>query len=165
MFLINSLLINSYLETKSPTLEILKFNKKGLQHTFYYFRFGGEGSINGEAFYIKDCSECKSITLEPGDFAEIKSLETFNLGEQVMGIIGQSSDLIQHGIQLLHSPFIDSGYKGQLSFGLKNLSNKKFHLEFEKTIIGKVSFFDISDTYPIDIKKNSIFYKRYFEEQ
>jgi deoxycytidine triphosphate deaminase len=165
MFLLNSLLIHSYVESESPTLNIAPYLAKNLQHTFYYFRLGSEGTINGKPFKLSNKREEKHLTLEAGDFATIKTHEAFYFSEQILGIFGQSSDLSKDGLQVLHSPFIDPGFKGQLKFGIKNLNNVPISLEYEVTRIGKICFFDISDTYPINIKKNSIIYKKFLESQ
>jgi deoxycytidine triphosphate deaminase len=165
MYLLNSLLINSYVESESTTLFIKEYLSKNLQHTFYYFRLGSEGTHKGKPFELSNRRESKHLTLEPGDFAVIKTHEAFFLSEQILGIFGQSSDLAKEGLQVLHSPFIDPGFKGQLKFGIKNLNNIAVSLEFAVSLIGKVCFFDISDTYPINIKKNSIIYKKFLESQ
>lgn len=78
-----------------------------------------------------------------------------------MALFGQSSDLIKKGGQLLHSPFVDPMFKGKLEIGIKNISNKPIVLEYKKQIIGKISFFDISDTYPIVLKPNSLLSQKF----
>ena len=78
-----------------------------------------------------------------------------------MGILGQCSEITNMGLQLINSPFIDPKFNKPLRFGLKNLSNEDAILEFGVTKIGKVSFFDISDTYPIIIDESSTFAKRF----
>jgi len=165
MYLLNSLLIHSYINDDNSALNIEPYLRKNLQHTFYYFRLGSEGTHNGKAFKLSNKREDKHIVLKPGDFATIKTHESFYFTEQIMGIFGQTSDLSKEGIQVLHSPFIDPGFKGQLKLGIKNLNNVDFTLTYEETIIGKICFFDISDTYPINISKRSIIYKKFLESE
>lgn len=163
MFLLNSLLITEYVEKDEGLLSITDFVPKNLQHTFYYFRLGSEGLLNGEPYkldYQKD-----KLTLAPNDFANIKTHEAFYLSEKFLGIFGTVTDLAKNGLQLLHSPFIDPGFKGPLKFGIKNLSNQPVTLKFEESRIGKICFFDISDTYPINVKKNSIIYRKFIDSQ
>src|SRR6266498_1597696 len=151
MFLLNHQLIKNYIESDSSILGIWEFLLENLQHTFYYFRLGSEGQINGNPFKLTEGIDTNLLTIEPDDFAIIKSHETFNLSDKILAIFGQPSDLVKKGAQLLHSPFVDPKFKGKLELGIKNISKKPIILEYKKQIIGKISFFDISDTYPIII--------------
>lgn len=165
MFLLNHQLISNYVENNSPILNIWKFRKENLQHTFYYFRLGSEGQINGNPFKLGEEPENKLLTIEPDDFAIIKSHETFSISNKILAIFGQSSDLIKKGGQLLHSPFIDPMFRGKLELGIKNISKKPIVLEYKKQVIGKISFFDISDTYPIVLNPNSQISKKFDERK
>jgi deoxycytidine triphosphate deaminase len=158
------LLIHSASESETPAL-INPYLRKNLQHTFYYFRLGDGVKKNGKSISLSNKREERYLDLEPGDFAVIKTLEKFALSEQLIGIFGQTSELAKNGIQVLHSPFIDPGYIGELEIGIKNVGPETFNLEYGASRIGKVCFFDISDTYPINIKKTSDFYKRFLESQ
>ena len=161
MFLLNHQLIKNYIDTNSSVLNIWQYRLSNLQHTFYYFRLGSEGQINGNPFKLGDDADNKFLTIEPNDFAVIKSHETFALSDKILAIFGQSSDLIKKGGQLLHSPFIDPQFKGKLELGIKNVGTKPIVLEYKNQIIGKISFFDISDTYPIVINPHSKIAKKY----
>lgn len=161
MFLLNSILISQYLEEEDGTLAIDHFKPENLEHTFYYFRLGSEGTLNGTPFVLSKKRENRFLTLKPNDFATIKTIETFSLNAKLLGVLGQCSDISKSGLQLLHSPFIDPKFNKQLEFGIKNLNNKEVSLEYDISKIGKVSFFDISDTYPVRIKPNSTFAKRF----
>lgn len=94
----------------------------------------------------------------------IRSLETFMLSSKVMAIFGQVSDLSKAGLQLLHSPFIDPTFFGQLELGLANHSGGEVVLEWKQSI-GKVCFFDVSDTYPLSPPKKGKAIARKFEER
>lgn len=160
MFLLNHSLILQHINNDSSDLNIWQFRQENLEHTFYYFRLGSEGIINGNPYKLSDDAENSMLTIKPNDYAMIKTHETFVLSNKFMGIFGQSSDLIKKGGQLLHSPFIDPMFKGKLEIGIKNISNKDIVLQYRKQIIGKISFFDISDTYPIVLKPNSLLSKK-----
>ena len=165
MFLLNHQLIRNYVESNSSILDIWEFTLENLQHTFYYFRLGSEGQINDNPFKLSEGSGTNLLTIEPNDFALIKSHETFNLSDKILAIFGQPSDLVKKGGQLLHSPFVDPRFKGKLELGIKNIGNKPIILEYKKQIIGKISFFDISDTYPIVVNPNSKIAKKYDERK
>jgi deoxycytidine triphosphate deaminase len=165
MFLLNHQLIQDYVESNSNILDIWDFEIEYLQHTFYYFRLGSEGQINGNPFKLGEGPGINLLTIEHNDFAIIKSHETFILSDKVFAIFGQPSDLIKKGAQLLHSPFVDPKFKGKLELGIKNISNKPIILEYKKQIIGKISFFDISDTYPIVVNPHSQIAKKYDERK
>lgn len=165
MFLLNSILIGSYLDEDNGTLSIDPFLDKNLEHTFYYFRLGAEGTLNGVPYSLSKKNEEKFLTLQPNDFAFIRTMETFTLSGKILGLLGQCSEISKQGLQLLHSPFIDPKFNKQLEFGIKNLNTKPISLELGVSKIGKVSFFDISDTYPIKIKPNSTFSKRFLEDK
>ena len=165
MFLLNSIVIGDHLDEDNGTLSIAPFIEKNLEHTFYYFTLGGEGLLNGKPYSLSKKQSERYLTLEPNDFAIIKTIETFTLSGKVLGILGQCSEITKLGLQLLHSPFIDPKFNRPLEFGLKNLNNQAITLEFGVSKIGKVSFFDISDTYPIKVKKNSTFAKRFLDDK
>ncbi len=164
MFLLNHHLILEHIKQNSSVLNIWNFRQENLEHTFYYFRLGSEGQINGNPFKLSEELENRFLTIKPNDYAIIKTHETFDISSKIMALFGQSSDLIKKGGQLLHSPFVDPMFKGKLEVGIKNISNKDIILEYKKQIIGKISFFDISDTYPIVLKPNSLLSKK-FEER
>jgi deoxycytidine triphosphate deaminase len=149
MFLLNNLEIkNSVVQKNKAYLCIDNYEEKYLQHTFYYFRIGTIKSPNIS-------SNSNKITLTPGSYILIESFEIFYLGDKIIGIIGQSTDLINDGLQLNYSPFIDPLFKGRLGFGLKNISENNIVLEIGQ-IIGKVTFFDIADSHPVKIDFGSM---------
>lgn len=161
MFLLNSILIGSYIADDNNTLTIKPFLEENLEHTFYYFRLGSKGKLNGVPFDLTRKKEEKFLELKPNDFAEIQTFEKFTLSGKILGILGQCSFITGQGLQLIHSPFIDPRYNDPLNFGIKNLGNDIVNLEFGVDKIGKVSFFDISDTYPIRVNPDSSFAKRF----
>ncbi|QXU42138.1 hypothetical protein [Pedobacter sp. D749] len=159
MFLLNHHLILGHIKSNTSSLNIWNFKESNLEHTFYYFRLGSEGQINGNPFKLD--SDNRFLTIEPNDFAIIRTHETFTLSDKIMALFGQSSDLIKKGAQLLHSPFVDPLFKGKLEVGIKNISSKQIVLEYKKQIIGKISFFDISDTYPIVLNPSQLLSEKF----
>ncbi|HEX9927154.1 MAG TPA: hypothetical protein VGB02_01295 [Pyrinomonadaceae bacterium] len=163
MYLLNDAMIAKYIEDDNGILDISDYLRKNLGHTFYYFRLGSDVTLNGKVLKLSE--EERFLTLEPNDFAVIKTFERFSLSDNILGIFGQTRELAERGVQVLHSPFIDPRFKNRLILGIKNLGIEKIDLEYEVSKIGKVCFFNISDTYPINIKKNSDFYKRFIDSQ
>src|SRR5262249_20117569 len=123
---------------------------KMLQHTCYYFRLGAHYQIGpgnpGQTFELSEGG--KPLVIEPGSFAHVESLEVFTLSAKVLAMFGTTSDLASEGLHLSHSPFIDPLFDGRLKIGIWNHTPGRASLRFGDRI-GKVAFFDISDTYPI----------------
>jgi len=152
MYLLNNLEIrNSVAQANKSYLAIDKFENQYLQHTFYYFRLGSFLSTKKATVPLTS----NKINLPPESYINIESLETFYLGDRIFSIIGQSTELIMSGIQLNYSPFIDPLFQGRLRLGIKNFSQDNIDLEIGQ-IIGKVSFFDITDSLPIKVDMGSI---------
>lgn len=173
MYLLNRDLIRKYVDLPTAPICIKNFISDNLQHTFYYFTLGAEVVLSNESnprgLPIKLGNNTEDpnddfLILKPGDFATIKTQETFKIDDDIIGILGQCGDLIKEGLLLIHSPFVDPLFHGHFRFGIKNIGFKNATLEFGKSIIGKVCFFNISDTYPISIIKNSIIDKKFKEE-
>lgn len=151
MFLLNDQLIRGYVQSGSRSyLDIEPFDEDCLQNTSYYFRLGShckESSKQGQPLVELGPQKSK-LFIPPGGMAMIRSLETFLLSNKVMAIFGQVSDLTKSGLELMHSPFIDPTFFGQLELGLVNRTNSEVAVEWQQKI-GKVCFFDVSDTYPV----------------
>lgn len=158
MYLLNHDQIRRYVAAPLGTyLDIVNFNESRLQHTSYYFSLGRDYEIaEGDGFKLSRLDgERKHLVLPPGGYAVIRSHETFILSDKVMGIIGPVSDFVRWGLELVHSPFIDPLFNGKLELGLWNRLQRDAAVILGQRI-GKVSFFDISDTYPIGIVPKSL---------
>jgi deoxycytidine triphosphate deaminase len=158
MYLLNNIQIETH-ATKSDFnyLGIEHFEKNNLQHTSYYFRLGYNYSIfdeDGNTQIGVIPKENPILVIKPDDYIIVESIEIFSLSNKVKGTIGSLSEMIYKGLQINYSPFIDPLYNGWLSVGIKNLLKKDIILKYGENI-GKVSFYDISDTYPIKIVKGS----------
>jgi deoxycytidine triphosphate deaminase len=158
MYLLNAQQIRTYVAAPyGQYLDIVNFAESSLQHTSYYFRLGPDYELKAtaETRIFRLTEEKPTLLLEPNSYAVIKTLESFSLSDKVLGILGQTSKLMAGGLQLIHSPFIDPLFQGQMELGLSNLTSKSVTIRLGQ-IIGKVSFFDISDTYPISVIVGSI---------
>src|SRR5665213_3274285 len=69
-------------------------------------------------------NETGFLTIKPGDFAIIITLEQINLGAQYVGRFGLRSKFARKGLIATTGPQIDPGFHGRLIVGLTNLSPK-----------------------------------------
>jgi deoxycytidine triphosphate deaminase len=159
MFLINDLIIRSETEKKeNGILEVNPLEEENLEATFYYFRLGKlvyKWDIKKQKWMTDDLSLPGNsiLTIEPNEYLLIQSYERFRCSKQVFAIFGNSSRLTRQGLSLRHSPFIDPNFpnkkdNGFLEIGLKNEFNQQVKIKYQD-IIGKISFFNVADTYPV----------------
>ena len=155
MFLLNNKMILQY--QNEGLLDIEDLEPKLLHPTYYYFRLGSQVKVWNEERRDYDVNELgepgkEVLIIPPQGYVLIKTLERFSCSKKVLGIFGQISALVRKGLRLNHSPTIDPNFKGYLEMGIQNTLNQPRELEYGESI-GKVSFFDVSDTYPVvDIK-------------
>lgn len=168
MFLLNDQLLNEYWDKELVIDHGVRANMHG---TYYYFRLGGPYELwdeGGHKYITGDLRHGgeKTIVIPPNGFVKIKTKEYFRLSNKFLGILGPITNLLSEGLELLHSPFIDPLFRGHLDMAVKNLLNRKAELQLGSDI-GKVAFFDISDTYPImppGTTKSAMKYKNRMEE-
>lgn len=145
---------------KEGLLEIEGFDQKLLHPTYYYFRLGKWIKIwNGQIkdYHSDELGEPgkEVLSIPPQGYALIQSLEFFSCSKKVLAIFGQISALPRRGLRLNHSPSIDPNFKGYLEMGLENLLDTPKEIKYGD-YIGKILFFDISDTYPLGQIKGTI---------
>lgn len=142
MFLISKFVYEAMGKSKhheqTPYIKIHDYLSSNHKQTFYKFRYGAPDL--GGAY-----STPKSLELKPSSTAAIWSLEGFELSERVLAVFGHASDLFLRGLELIHSPFIDPRFTGRLQLVVRNYSTSEVTLS-PGEIIGKITFFDISDT-------------------
>lgn len=158
MYLLNAHQISKHVQSpRGQYLDIINFDEGSLQHTSYYFRLGDYcETLGGTEPKITRLTEDKPyLDLGPNGYAVVKTHENFMLSDKIMGIFGQVSELAERGLELVHSPFIDPLFHGRLAIGLSNRLSVGVRIRLGDRI-GKVSFFDISDTYPVEIIAGSI---------
>ena len=142
-------------------IQISDADPAGFGATFYYFRLGSNvriwpGHDRQERSIELDRQPNASYELPPGAFATVFSYESFYCSERIFALFGQSTSLaIDHGLQLVHGPTIDPRFNNPLKLGLKNLLDEPVTIRFKQQL-GKVLFFDISDTYPLSDHGQSI---------
>ena len=191
MYLLNNQQILRAVETlrRGERLDIFPFERSCLQHTAYYFRLGDQiirtRPPDGHQYgpygppydsYIDQVivlSESERyFRMEPREYVRIRSFERFALDHATLAILGGLSDLHRRACQLVHSPFVDPLFPssdptsetsgGFLELGLLNLSEDSVTLEY-KQLIGKIAFFDVSDTYPVELIKGSASERKFRE--
>ena len=165
MYLLNADQIRRAVEgPRGQRLDIRGFSASCLQHTSYYFRLGKfvtrlkSTGNRADAFdrVIEDLSTGNGfLNLRPREYVYVESFEQFQLDAKTLGIFGGISDITARALQLVHSPFIDPLFPGErehgyLKLGLMNLTEADASIQYQDKI-GKVSFFDVSDTYPVDL--------------
>jgi len=155
MFLLTDEMICEY--DKHHLLGIQPLDRNFLHPTYYYFRLGAMVKVWNEQlkkFVPEDISEPGNnvLTLQPHAYVLVVSYERFDCTKRVRAELGQITRLPMKGLELLHGPTVDPGFSGQLQMAITN------HLSIQRELgyaepIGKISFYDVSDTYPIgDIK-------------
>jgi len=163
MFLLNDEMIRKYMD--NHLLGIEDFDRGLLLPTHYYFRIGkwvrkwDKKDKNHHPVEIGRPGK-EVFEIPPKGYASIISLERFYCSDKVLAIFGQISDLALDGLRLNHSPTIDPNFAGFLEMGIENLLDWPVELAYG-TPIGKILFFDISDTYPIHDIANSISASKY----
>jgi deoxycytidine triphosphate deaminase len=152
MFLLNAQMIKA-LNHEATLLQIAPFEEKCLCPTYYYFRLGKQYRrwATGDPKELRPGNEI--LRLEPNEYVLIQSYERFRCSKQILGVFGQSSELTRRGLKLVHSPFIDPNFPteddpGFLELGLKNELNVPVEIKL-RAVIGKVAFYNVADTYPI----------------
>ena len=77
---------------------------------------------------IEKVFEKGKVKIRPNEFFLVETKERVKMGKNVGGMILPRSSLIRSGIFLL-TGFVDPGFEGSLTVGIKNLSNEDFEIE------------------------------------
>jgi len=85
----------------------------------------------------------KEITLKPGDFVLVKTIEKMNLPEDIAAIFRPRSTLQRCGVGLFTAT-ASPGYSGELTFGMCNLGRNDFRLELGSRFVHAL-FFNTSE--------------------
>lgn len=137
-------------------LSVQPFERSMLQHTSYYLRISGRSDTKQGENWVRDTpSDNGVLTIKPRSFVRVWTLESIRLSADVLGVFGQVSDLIEQGLLLVHSPFVDPLFEGQLRLGLHNLTNDPVSLTIGKPL-AKIAFFDVAESRVIAPQKGSI---------
>ncbi|MBI1757188.1 MAG: hypothetical protein HYR64_08795 [Fimbriimonas ginsengisoli] len=139
MTLITKATYDAYYEPEK-ILRIENSDPNGFEHIKYYFRLG--------AIRIRDKIEplTTEVTIPPGEYVQVFSLEIFTLSSRVMALLGQCTELFTQDLELSHGLSIDPGYPGMpLTLGIRNNASERRSLQ-RGMRIGKAIFFDVSES-------------------
>lgn len=76
-----------------------------------------------------------NYTLQPGEFILGSTLEHIEIPENLVGIVEGKSSIGRLGITIhITAGYIDSGFKGNITLEIANLSNKSFTLHYNMSI-------------------------------
>jgi deoxycytidine triphosphate deaminase len=154
VFLIPKNLLSAHIDNGSLVID--PFFRNDLGNTFYYFHAGDSVKIvspNEEEIDLKAKRICQ---IPPCGFARLWSAEYFRMGGRVLGLFSTTSELIhKRGLSMVNSLSIDPSFTGRLEIGLTNQTHNFVTLKFHERI-GKLLFFDVSDTYVLSAKPNVI---------
>ena len=89
-----------------------------------------------------DPKKPKSFTIKPNEFYLMQTVEKVNLPDNIVSIPYPRSTLLRSGIWLL-STQVAPGYKGILTFGLKNIGPSPFKVEMGARV-AHVIFYEIA---------------------
>jgi deoxycytidine triphosphate deaminase len=142
-----SLLIDADITTMAQNARLIvqDFDPASLQTTSYDVRVGQTAIIGGSSVEIDLTKE--KLTIEPGSYAGVISLEKFKLPNNVIAHLGSKRKFSYKGLILLTGCSIDAGYEGHLLFGVYNASTKRVVLPI-RTKICNVIFWRL----PQDVK-------------
>lgn len=112
------------------------FDKNCLQGAGYDLRVGKFYSIEGGAHLGKTERKMPQIKEIPGDvvllkpdeYVLIETLEKVNMPEDLAARVLNRSSLFRCGATTFNA-LVDPGYRGTLTFGLKNVSGNEFSIE------------------------------------
>jgi hypothetical protein len=153
--------IVALLEDPSGPLEIQGFDESHLQHCYYFIRLGDTYFRHSDGL-VDDVRHLggQFLDLNPGEYVRVHTYERFRLEGSIIGELTSATDVHRQGLQLVNSdkldPFypMDGGDAMPLEFGLRNLNPSKASL-LKATAIAKVYFYDISDSGPLDLDRES----------
>lgn len=181
MFLLNHNQILEYCQRPiGQKLDIVPLEEDNLQHTSYYFRLGAyywkrasaqdpPPLLEGDDPYLDQVGELSMaapfLDMQANEYIVVQTMERFRLDDTLFAIFGNVSHAAHRGIQVVNSLFIDPLFPSQshsepLKIGLRNLNPDRVVLRLGD-VIGKVAFFDVSDTYPVSLRPGSSHAERF----
>ncbi len=91
------------------------------------------------ASFIEASAEQQSLSIGPGEYYLVQTIERINTPQDLMPVVFPRTSLFRAGLLLLVSK-TDPGYRGSLTFGLRNLSHFDVRLQMGARICNIVSF-------------------------
>jgi len=95
-----------------------------------FFRIEGNTKIGKDERTLPSIDEVDldTILLEPDDYILVRTIEKVNMPHDVAARVLNRSSIFRSGCSVL-TAFVDPGFQGQLTFGLRNLSKHSFTVE------------------------------------
>ena len=112
--------------------------------TFYRLRTPGE--LLSDKRTMPEITEVKEnvLILKPGEYVLVETIEKVNMPSEIMALVYNRSSLFRCGMSL-RTAVVDPGYKGTLTFGLKNESEKEARVERGARVC-QIVFYEIGGT-------------------
>ena len=115
---------------------IEEFNEDCLESSGYDLRIGAFYTTAGGAFMSKKERKMPEIAeipgdillLTPGQYVLMETMEKVNMPSDLAARVLNKSSLFRCGASTFNA-LVDPGYKGKLTFGLKNISDHEFSIE------------------------------------
>jgi len=85
----------------------------------------------------------EKFTLEPNEFVLVETMEKVNIPKNLMATILPRSSLFRCGVTIF-TAVVDPGFRGTLTFGMKNLSEFPFEIEIGSRV-GQIVFREVKD--------------------
>ena len=82
-----------------------------------------------------------SVTLDPGEYYSMKTVESVNMQDDLLAIMTPRSTLFRSGVYIFGGQ-IPPGYRGGLTMGLCNFRKEKFRLEMGSRVV-HIMFFRV----------------------
>ncbi|MFH1056079.1 MAG: dCTP deaminase [Candidatus Altiarchaeota archaeon] len=94
------------------------------------FKLKSDSALGVSSRKTPEVEEVKveSITLPPGEYVLVETLEKVNMPADLTARVLNRSTVFRCGCTIVNA-LVDPGYKGTLTFGLKNLSDRNFTIE------------------------------------
>ena len=125
--LLSDVQIRKAIEDGELTIE--PFGEECLQGASYDLRIGPEALMSGQE-KVSNLEHEGTLTIKPGQFAIINTLEKVKTSEKIAGRIGVRSYFTRKGLVFLTGLQIDPGFDGVLILGLYNASPRNMVLEY-----------------------------------
>src|SRR5665213_3883701 len=119
---------------KKGEISITPYDESQIQGASYDLRVGDQGGTTSGKKLVR-INETGFLTIKPGDFAIIITLEQINLGAQYVGRFGLRSKFARKGLIATTGPQIDPGFHGRLTLGVTNLTPQTVSIPYKDDIL------------------------------
>lgn len=119
---------------KKGDIVISPFSDDQVQAATYDLRVGDQGATTSTKRLI-NIKDVGYLSIAPGDFGILITLEELRLGPQYAARLGLRSKYARKGLIATTGPQIDPGYHGRLIVGITNLTPKSVTLPFKDDLL------------------------------